>query len=67
MANVDADIEVQRFGFSNDGAKRRMVFPHAQTHKIEGRAGQTAYGAADCTFENRTRRACRYLVVVVRR
>jgi hypothetical protein len=52
MANVDADIEVQRFGFSNDGPKRRMVFPHAQTHKIEGRSGQTTYGAADCTFEN---------------
>ena len=52
MANVDADIEVQRFGFSNDGPKRRLVFPHAQTHKIEGRSGQTSYGADDCTFEN---------------
>jgi hypothetical protein len=52
MANVDADIEVQRFGFSNEGARRRMVFPHAHTHKIEGRAGQTTYGAADCKFDN---------------
>ena len=51
MANVDADIEVQRFGFSSDGQGRRLVFPRAQTHKIEGRAGQTTYGAADCTFE----------------
>jgi hypothetical protein len=52
MANVDADIEVQRFGFSGEGPRRKLVFPHAQTHKIEGRAGHTTYGAADCTFEN---------------
>ncbi len=51
MANVDADIEVQRFGYSGDGQGRRLLFPHAQTQKIEGRAGQTTYGAADCNFE----------------
>ena len=45
--NVEADIEVQRFGYG----ERRLTFPHAQTHKIEGRSGKVAYGAADCAFE----------------
>jgi len=45
--NVDADIEVQRFGYTD----RRLVFPRAQTHKIEGRSGSVAYGATDCAFE----------------
>ena len=51
MAKVDADIEVQRFGYSGDGQGRRLLFPRAQTHKIEGRSGTTTYGAADCHFE----------------
>lgn len=45
--NVEADIEVQRFGFGD----RKLTFPHAHTHKIEGRSGGVTYGAADCTFE----------------
>ncbi|HSN29047.1 MAG TPA: hypothetical protein VLT45_22320 [Kofleriaceae bacterium] len=45
--NVEADIEVQRFGYS----EKRLAFPHAQTHAIEGRSGGVAYGAKDCTFE----------------
>ncbi|HEY5947319.1 MAG TPA: hypothetical protein VIV40_17565 [Kofleriaceae bacterium] len=52
MPNVDADIEVQRFGYAGDDQGRRLLFPHAQTHKIEGRSGHTAYGANDCTFEH---------------
>ena len=52
MANVDADIEVQRFGYEGDEKGRRLRFPRAQTHKIEGRSGQTVYGAAEGTFEN---------------
>jgi len=28
-----------------------LLFPRAQTHKIEGRSGATTYGAADCHFE----------------
>jgi hypothetical protein len=52
MANVDADIEVQRFGYAGDGQGRRLVFPHAQTHKVEGRSGATTYGAADCNFDS---------------
>lgn len=44
---VEADIEVQRFGY----AEKRLAFPHAQTHAIEGRSDGVAYGAKDCTFE----------------
>jgi hypothetical protein len=51
MANVNADIEAPRFGYVGDAQGRRLVFPRAQTHKVEGRAGQTTYGAADCSFE----------------
>jgi len=50
-SNVDADIEVQRFGFIGDAAGRRLIFPHAQTHKVEGKSGNTSYGAAECSFE----------------
>ena len=45
---VEADVEVQRFGFTGDSSGKRLVFPHAQTHRIEGKSGGTAYGAADC-------------------
>jgi hypothetical protein len=48
---VEADVEVQRFGFVGDSAGRRLVFPHAHTHRVEGKTGGTAYGAADCAFE----------------
>lgn len=49
--NVDADIDVQKFGFVWDNTSKRLVFPHAQTRQIGGRTGQTSYGAADCAFE----------------
>jgi hypothetical protein len=45
--NVEGDIEVQRFGYTD----KRLIFPRAQTHKIEGRSGGVAYGASDCAFE----------------
>jgi hypothetical protein len=48
---VGADIEVQQFAFVGDDNGRRLVFPHAQTHKVEGKTGTTSYGASDCTFE----------------
>jgi hypothetical protein len=44
---VEADIEVQRFGY----AEKRLAFPRAHTHAIEGRSGGVAYGAAEGTFE----------------
>jgi hypothetical protein len=45
--NVEADVEVQGLGY----AEKKLTFPHAQTHKIEGRSGGVTYGAADCAFE----------------
>jgi hypothetical protein len=48
---VGADVEVQQFGYIGDEAGRRLVFPHAQTHKIEGKSGGAGYGASECTFE----------------
>jgi hypothetical protein len=48
---VGADIEVQQFGYVGDDQGNRLVFPHAQTHKLEGKSGSASYGAADCTFE----------------
>jgi hypothetical protein len=51
MAKVEADIQVKSFGYDGDGAGRRLLFPHAETQKIEGRSGATGYGAADCVFE----------------
>src|SRR5450432_2687001 len=48
---VGADVEVQQFGYVGDADGRRLVFPHAQTHKVEGKSGGTGYGAKDCTFE----------------
>ena len=48
---VDADIEVQQFGYVGDDKGKRLVFPHAQTHKIEGQSGTAQYGATECSFE----------------
>jgi hypothetical protein len=45
--NVEADVEVQRLGY----AERRLTFPRAQTHKIEGTSGNVSYGASDCAFD----------------
>jgi len=47
---VEGDVEAQRFGFASEGGKR-LVFPHAQMHRIEGRSGNAAYGAAEAAFE----------------
>ncbi|MGE5180863.1 MAG: hypothetical protein ACM31C_02315 [Acidobacteriota bacterium] len=48
---VEADVEVQRFGFATDEGGKRLVFPHAHTKEVGGKSGGTGYGAADCTFE----------------
>jgi hypothetical protein len=49
-SRVEADVEVQRFGFTNEGGKR-LLFPHSHMREIEGKSGGTGYGAADCAFE----------------
>lgn len=48
---IETDVSVQRFGFVNDEAGNRLLFPHAETHKLEGRSGTVGYGIADCLFE----------------
>lgn len=51
MAKVEADVDVQRFAYEGTDAGSRLIFPRAQAHKLEGRAGSTTYGAGDCSFE----------------
>jgi hypothetical protein len=51
---VEADVDVQRFGYAGDENGRRLLFPHAHLREIEGRsgaAGATRYGGQDCAFE----------------
>ncbi len=49
---VETDITVQRFGFFSDEAGRRLRFPRAETHQIEGWAGTVGYGARDCVLDD---------------
>lgn len=51
MAKVEADLDINRFAYEGGEGGTRLTFPHAQAKKIEGRAGNATYGAADCTFE----------------
>ncbi|HEU4731434.1 MAG TPA: hypothetical protein VFT22_26250 [Kofleriaceae bacterium] len=48
---VETDITVQRFGFHSDAVGRRLRFPRAESHQIEGFAGSVGYGAKDCVFD----------------
>jgi len=49
---VETDIHVQRFGFLSDDSGRRLRFPRAESHQIEGRAHSVAYGARDCVLDD---------------
>jgi hypothetical protein len=49
---VETDITVQRFGFLSDDGGRRLRFPRAESHEIEGSAGSVSYGARDCVFDD---------------
>jgi hypothetical protein len=49
---VETDVTVQRFGFFSDDAGRRLRFPRAETHQIEGWAGTVGYGAQDCVLDD---------------
>jgi hypothetical protein len=51
MIRIDGDVDVQRLGFVSDEGGRRLVFPHAQTRRVEGRTGTVAYGAEEAAFE----------------
>lgn len=48
---IESDVAVQQFGFVNDEKGNRLLFPHAETRKLEGRSGSVVYGVADCVFE----------------
>ncbi|HEX3762879.1 MAG TPA: hypothetical protein VHW23_29485 [Kofleriaceae bacterium] len=49
---VESDITVQRFGFLSDDAGRRLRFPRAECHEIDGSSGAVGYGARDCVFDD---------------
>lgn len=49
---VETDVTVQRFGFVMDDAGKRLKFPRAETHQIEGWSGSIGYGARDCVFDD---------------
>ena len=51
MAKVQADLDVQGFAYEGGDGGTRLTVPQAQAKKLEGRAGVTTYGAADCSFE----------------
>jgi hypothetical protein len=52
MANrVESDVSVQRFGFTADETGRRLHFPRAESHHLEGRSGSVTYGARDVLFD----------------
>lgn len=52
MANrVESDVSVQRFGYTGDDTGRKLHFPRAETHHLEGRSGTVAYGARDILFD----------------
>lgn len=48
---VESDVSVQRFGFTGDDAGRRLHFPRAESHHLEGRSGAVTYGARDVLFD----------------
>lgn len=48
---VETDIHVQRFGFTSDPKGKRLHFPRAESHQVEGRAGSVTYGARDVIFD----------------
>jgi hypothetical protein len=49
---VETDITVQRFGFLSDEGGKRLRFPRAESHQIEGSSGSVAYGARDCVLDD---------------
>lgn len=49
--HVETDITVQRFGYTGDDQGKRLAFPRAESHAVQGRSGAVAYGAADLIFD----------------
>lgn len=49
-SRIEADIEVQRFGFVSDEAGNRFVFSRGHGGGIEGTTANASYGASQFTF-----------------
>ena len=49
--HVESDITVQRFGYTGDAQGKRLTFPRAESHAVEGRSGSVSYGAADLILD----------------
>jgi hypothetical protein len=48
---IEADVDIRRFGFVADKGSRRLIFPHATAHNVDGRSGAIAYGAKELAFD----------------
>jgi len=49
--HIETDVTVQRFGFTQDDAGNRLLFPRTEMQQLQGRSGTTNYGASNCHFE----------------
>ncbi|MBA2539113.1 MAG: hypothetical protein H0V17_05710 [Deltaproteobacteria bacterium] len=49
--HVESDINVQRFGFTDDDQGRRLTFPRVEMKTAQGRSGPITYGAQDLLFD----------------
>jgi hypothetical protein len=47
---VDADLNIQRFGFAIDDNATRLMFPTAAMNALAGNAGGFQYPASCCTM-----------------
>ena len=48
---IDADVDIRRFGFASDEGSKRLLFPHATAHNLDGKSGAIAYGAKELVFD----------------
>ncbi len=48
---IDADVDIRRFGFASEEGSKRLLFPHATAHNIDGKSGAIAYGAKELVFD----------------
>ncbi|HEY4242362.1 MAG TPA: hypothetical protein VGM88_21240 [Kofleriaceae bacterium] len=49
--HLESDVSVQRFGYTGDAAGKRLTFPRAESHRVEGRSGSMTYGADELLFD----------------
>lgn len=49
--NIETDIDVPRFGYSQDDGGQRFTFPRANLRDLGGRSGDVAYGAHEAILD----------------